>query len=225
MSSSAIVSLVSYIVVVLVGALVGAIELATRYRDRPSALVKLPSAWLYVLVNAGASAGALLLAHTFAWNFGISSNIKVIATVQVLACGFGAMIIFRSSVAMIKVGDQDAAIGPNVVLTSLLAIADRAVDRTRGAVRSTDIARIMNGVSFEKAQIALPANCLALLQNVPPAEQQELSTAINSLSATTMSDALKSLNLGLLLMNLSGPVLLEAAVKALENEIKGTAVI
>ncbi len=222
MSSSSIVSLVSYIAVILVGALVGAIELATRYRDRPGALVRLLSAWLYVLVNAGASAAALFLAHTFGWKFGISSSIKAVATVQVLACGFGAMVIFRSSVAMVKIGDQEAAIGPNVVLTSLLTIADRAVDRTRGAIRSADIKRIMDGVSFEKAQIALPAYCLALLQNTPPAEQQELSAAVNSLSASTMSDTLKTLNLGLILTNFSGPVLLEAAVKALENEIKGT---
>src|SRR5215475_5660212 len=119
MWSSSLISLASYISAALLGGLVGAIELATRYRDRPGALIELPSAWLYVVVNAGASAGALFLAHTFNWDFGSSSNdAKAVATVQVLACGFGAMIIFRSSVAMIKVGDQDAAIGPNIVLTS-----------------------------------------------------------------------------------------------------------
>jgi hypothetical protein len=211
-----------YIAAVLLGGMVGAIELATRYRDQPIALVKLLSAWVYVAVNAAASGFALLFIHTFNWHFGASASPNGITIIQVLVASFGAMVLFRSSIATVRVGDQDVPIGPSVVLSSLLAIADRAVDRKRGSGRSKDVARIMKGVSFQKAYIALPTYCLALLQNVSPAEQEELSKAVNSLILANISDSLKTLNLGLVLMNISGPTLLEAAVKALDAEIKGT---
>jgi len=132
------------------------------------------------------------------------------------------MVLFRSAVATVRVGDQDTAIGPSIVLFTLLAIADRSVDRSRGGDRSKRVVKIMKDVSFEKSRIALPAYCLALLQNVPAEEQQDLTNAVNSLAGSPMSDSLKSLNLGLLLMNLAGPALLTAAVDALQAEIKGT---
>jgi hypothetical protein len=210
---------VAYIAAVVIGILVGAIELASRYRDRPQALAGMAAAWVYVAVNAAAAGLALMAARTFGWTFGISENGHRIVVVQVLICGFGAMAIFRSAFAQIRVGDQDTVIGPNAVLASLLAIVDREVDRKRGNSRSVDVSRIMRNVSFEKAKVALPAYCLALLQNFPPDEQVKLNTAITSLAGSPMSDALKSLNLGLLLMNIVGPELLDSAVQALRQEI------
>lgn len=217
-------NLIAYLTTVALGGTIGAIELATRYRDQPGKLVTLPSAWLYVLVNAGASAAALLLAHTFKWDFGVSSNARELITVQVLVCSFGAMAVFRSAIAVVKIGDQYAAIGPDAILSSFLAIADRAVDRIQGSRRSTQIALIMQDVSFEKAKKTLPTFCLALLRNVPSAEQLELGNAIDALAADSdMSDAVKSWTLGLLIMNLSGPGLLRTAVDTLHAEIKATA--
>ena len=210
---------VAYIAAVLIGILVGAIELASRYRDKPQALAGIAGAWVYVAVNAAAGGLALMAARVFGWTFGISGSGHQVVVIQVLICGFGAMAVFRSAFAQIKVGDQDMVIGPNAVLASLLAIVDREVDRKRGNSRSADASRIMRGVSFEKARVALPAYCLALLQNLSPAEQKDLNTAITSLAASPMSDALKSLNLGLLLMNIVGPELLDSAVQALRQEI------
>ena len=77
----------------------------------------------------------------------------------------------------------------------------------------------MSDVSFEKARVALPAYCLALLQNLSADEQKDLNTAISSLAASPMNNALKSLNLGLVLMNIVGPELLDSAVQALLQEI------
>jgi hypothetical protein len=210
---------IAYAVAVLIGVVVGAIELASRYRDKPQALVRITGAWAYVAVNAAAGALALMITRIFGWTFGISGDSHQILVVQVLICGFGAMAIFRSAFAQIKVGDQETVIGPNAVLASLLAIVDREVDRKRGNDRSADASRIMSGISFEKARVALPAYCLALLQNLSADEQKDLNTAITSLAASPMGDVLKSLNLGLLLMNIVGPELLDSAVQALRQEI------
>jgi hypothetical protein len=210
---------VAYIATVVIGILVGAIESASRYRDKPQALVGIASAWVYVAVNAVAGGLALMVARIFGWTFGIAGSGHQVVVVQVLVCGFGAMAIFRSAFAQIKIGDHDTVIGPNAALASLLAIVDREIDRKRGGSRSAGVSRIMRDVSFEKASLALPAYCLALLQDPSDGEQKELGTAIRSLVDSPMSDGLKSLNLGLVLMNLVGPELLHSAVHALRQEI------
>jgi hypothetical protein len=78
----------------------------------------------------------------------------------------------------------------------------------------------MSTVCFLKAKISLPAYCLQLMQNVPLDEQQKLRTSVDALGLTAMEDELKSLNLGLLLMNMVGPAVLEAAVRDLGTKIE-----
>lgn len=215
--------MVAYIIAIALGGAVGAIELGSRYKDRPEALLWVLSAWIYVFVNAGAAAFALALAHVFNWTFGLHPSTTGLTIIQVVVCSTGAMAVFRCSFATIKIGDQLATIGPNAALTALLSMADRAVDRNRASSRSKDVSRIMKNVSFDKAFVALPTYCLALLQNVSADEQSELANAINALVASATSDALKSLNLGLLLMNIAGVNVLEAAVDALRAEIQSSA--
>lgn len=200
------------------GAAVGLAELVTRYRDQPSALLGSISFWLYLLMNAAASAGALALIDVFGWNFGVQDEAPRAVT-QVLVAGLAAMTLFRSSLFNLRIGEEDVAIGPNAVLTSLLSVVDRAVDRRRAADRSKSIVATMSGVAFGKAKIALPAYCLQLMQNVPLEEQQKLRTAVEALGLADMDDDLKALNLGLLLTNTVGPVVLTAAVRDLGSKI------
>ena len=87
---------------------------------------------------------------------------------QVLLAGFGTMAFFRTSLFTLRVGEADVAIGPAAVLQVILDAADRACDRFRAGPRSSDVIRIMRGVTFERARIALPLHCFALMQNVSP---------------------------------------------------------
>lgn len=211
--------MLSWLAAAALGGAVGLAELVTRYRDQPSALFGSISFWLYLLMNAVASAGALALIDVFGWDFGIADTAAREAT-QVLVAGLAAMALFRSSLFNLRIGDEDVTIGPNAVLTSLLAVVDRAVDRRRAADRSKSITTTMSGVSFVKAKIALSAYCLQLMQNVPLDEQQKLRTAVEALGLADMDDELKSLNLGLLLTNVVGPVVLTAAVRDLGSKIR-----
>ncbi|WP_019630928.1 hypothetical protein [Actinomadura atramentaria] len=210
-----------YLVAVSLSCLVGIAELVSRYRDRPMSLVRVPSTWAYVLINGGAGAASLLLMHTFGWRFGVSSPAVAGAT-QVLVASLGSMMVFRSAVFTVRVGDEDVAVGPSTLLQSLLAAADRGVDRMQASTRAQSAGKIMEDVSFKRAQLALPTYCLGLLQNVSAEDQQALRTAVDALAASEMTDRQKALNLGLLLMNIAGPDVLEAAVKTLAREIKGT---
>jgi mRNA-degrading endonuclease toxin of MazEF toxin-antitoxin module len=208
----------AYLIVASLGALVGGAELISRYRDRPGSLVRVPSTWFYVLINAGAGIAALLLIHAFAWSFGAHDPDSVRAT-QILVAGLGSMALFRSSVFTVRVHDEDVSVGPSALLSALLAAADRGVDRVRAQHRSSEARKMMSAVSFAKSRLALPTLCLALLQNVSAEDQRDLRTAVDALAASDMTDAQKSLNLGLLLMNIAGPEVVKAAVETLGTEI------
>lgn len=210
--------MIEYLLVSGLGGLVGTAELITRYRDRPGALIRVPSTWAYVLLNASAAAIALLLLHTFGWKFGADSE-QAARAGQVIAASVGSMAIFRSALFTVRVGDEDVAVGPSTLLSSLLAAADRGVDRMRAKSRSQEAKTIMSGISFERSRLALPTLCLALLQNVPAEDQADLRTAVDALAGSEMTDGQKALNLGLLLMNVAGPDVVAAAVDTLRAEI------
>jgi hypothetical protein len=211
--------MIGYVIVAAIGSLVGAAELISRYRDRPTSLVRVPGTWAYVLLNGSAAAGALFLIEAFDWQLGAKSTGSV-EIVRVLVAGFGSMMVFRSALFTIRVGDEDVAVGPSTLLFSLLTAADRGVDRVQAKTRSQDAGRIMAGISFEKSRLALPTYCLGLLQNVSAEDQADLRTAVDALSGSEMTDGQKALNLGLLLMNVAGPDVLMAAVQTLRDEIR-----
>src|SRR5262249_14775090 len=64
----------AWLAVVALGGGVGLAELVTRYRDDPSALWASSSFWVYVLINAGASALAFALIKVFGWTFGVATG-------------------------------------------------------------------------------------------------------------------------------------------------------
>lgn len=210
--------MIAYLFVAGLGGLVGLAELVTRYRDRPTSLIRVPSTWSYVALNAAAGAIALLIMHIFDWKLGAKSHATVEAT-QVVFASLGSMMIFRSALFTVRVDDKDVAVGPSTLMSALLAAADRGVDRMQAKTRSREANRIMANVSFEKSRLALPTLCLALLQSVPAEDQADLRTAVDALAGSEMTDAQKSLNLGLLLMNVAGPDVVSAAVESMGDEI------
>jgi len=144
--------------------------------------------------------------------------------VQALVASFGSMAFFRSSLFSMKVGETDVAVGPAIFFQVLLFATDRACDRERAEPRSALASRIMQGVSFELARDALPSFCFELMQNIPASEQQQFRLVVDALaSSTKMRDSVKVLNLGLMLMNVVGQQVLEAAVRTLGEKIQGPA--
>ncbi|MDQ3849256.1 MAG: hypothetical protein M3296_01390 [Actinomycetota bacterium] len=178
---------------------------------------------MYVALNAVAAVAALGLLRTFDWNLGIGAEGAGRGWGQVLVAGFGAMVLLRSSLFVVRVGDQDVGVGPSSFLSVVLGAADRAVDRSRARVRADQVARAMEGVAFAKASEALPALCLALMQNASEEEKVALANQVKLLRSAAMEDRSKSLALGLALMNVVGGSVLSAAVLALQGEIHADA--
>jgi hypothetical protein len=201
---------------------VGTAELVARYRDAPFRVLLMLPSLVYLALNAAASAAALGIIRTFGWTFSFSGPLtgNELRWVQVLAAGFGAMVVFRSSLFVLRSGDQEVGIGLIGFLQVVLGTADRAVDRQRGKERAAVVNRVMAEVSYEKAREALPTYCLALMQNLPEEDQKELGRELNALHVSSMDDRAKSLALGLAIMNAMGEDVIVSAVESLGSDIK-----
>jgi hypothetical protein len=205
--------------VALIGLGVGMVELVARYRDNPLRALRTFSALSYVILNVVACVVCLAVLDIVrpSWIFDDKGLLDDKGRLYlILAAGFGAVAIFRSSIFKLKTPDGDFAVGPSIILDTLLSASDRGVDRQIAAPRGEIVSRIMKGVTFDRAKAALPAYCFALMQNVGPQEQKAFSDQVNSLSATPMADQVRALNLGLALINLVGTRVLERAVADLK---------
>lgn len=209
-----------YAVVALIGLAVGVGELIHRYRDEPVKVLGAPAAVIYVLVNVGAALLALYFARMFGWTNVDGASADQTAITRVIVAGFGAMALFRSAVFNARIGDKDVGIGPAALLQIFLDASDRGVDRARAAPRAAVAARIMGSIDFMKAQAALPVFCFEIMQNVSAEDQKSFGHKIASLSASSIPPVVKSMILGLSLLNLVGETVLQHAVEKLHDQIK-----
>jgi hypothetical protein len=210
-----------YVAVAAFGAGVGASELIARYRDAPFLALRTGAARWYIFVNCAAALAAYTIIVSFDWSFGAEPGQK--AWVQALVAGFSSMVFFRSSLLTMRIGDTDVPFGPGIFFQVLLFATDRECDRARAGPRSDLVNQIMKGVSFDQARDALPSYCFELMQNVPASEQQRFRQVVDALASSRMRDNVKVLNLGLMLMNVVGSRVLNAAVRALGVKIQGPA--
>jgi hypothetical protein len=214
------VNIWEWLVAGLLGAVISSAEIISRYRDEPQYALRTWPSLLYMLVNALASIGTLAIIRAVKWTFGIDDP-ALLGWAQVFVAGFGAMAILRTSLFSVQVGDETVSIGLKHYLDVLLASVDRAVDRKRAEERGKAVSIIMANVSFDKAYQALPAYCLALLQNLPQNDQDQLGKKVGILyNSAGINPRIKSLLLGIALMNLVGESVLRAAVKNLGTDLE-----
>ncbi|MBV9210954.1 MAG: hypothetical protein JOZ52_10015 [Acidobacteria bacterium] len=116
------------------GALIGAAEIVSRYRDEPvRALTYLPGLF-YMAFNGAISASAFFLLMHFKDKLlpGVTSDPFLTSVVA----GFGAMAIMRSKLFNFKTeAGESFSLGPDAVLNILLSTVDRQIDRHRSADR------------------------------------------------------------------------------------------
>lgn len=213
-------SILQLLVAAILGGLISSAEIISRYKDEPDNALRTWPSLFYMLLNATASTIALAAIRLFGWTFGIDNPLAV-GWVQVAVAGIGAMAVLRASLFSVTIDDEVVPIGFGRFLDVLLASVDRAVDRKRAEERGKAVMEIMKNVSFQKAYQSLPSYCLALLQNLPQAEQDQLGKKIALLfNSTGISPQVKSLLLGLALMNLVGESVLKSAVENLGKELE-----
>jgi hypothetical protein len=210
--------LVEFLLVSVIGAAAGASELVARYRDAPIKALASWSASFYMGINALASIGALVLVDAFGWTFGYEAGGGGLRAARILVAGFGAMALFRSSLFLVRIGNQDVGIGPSTVLQSILDAAERGVDRARAKRRAKEVKRAIAGTTYAEAQEALPALCLGLIQNPTDEDELKLSTTVKAIQSTNFNEQVKLYLLGLALLNFGGSSVLKGGVDLLRQQ-------
>ncbi|NNN21939.1 MAG: hypothetical protein HKL80_08070 [Acidimicrobiales bacterium] len=211
------------LIVMIFGALVATGELVSRYRDQPSNAFKLAPGRFYIGVNAVESIGALVMVRGYGWTFGQSGG--AVQITQILVAGFGSIALFRSSLFTVRVGSTDVGIGPSAVLDSILAAADRAIDRQLAVERSEwviELTKDATRIDPVKAIAQLPPYCLALMQNLSSADQDTLGKDVAVIATQNISPSEKVSLLLLSLRDMIGPDVVKQAFEALRPEIQAT---
>lgn len=165
-----------------IGAAVGGAELLSRYKDSPRRLFAMPSAWFYILGNAGAAAFGLLLLRSFGWTFGATTGDQV-RVLQVIVAGASAMLLLRSSLAEVQLDGKPVSAGPALIITSLLDSIERIIDRNQARYRSADVHQVMQGISFELAAKGLTRHVVLLLENPTPEAGKKLGDEASGIAA------------------------------------------
>jgi hypothetical protein len=211
-----------YLIVGLLGGIVGLGELATRYRDRPLIALRAPGAYVYVSVNVAASIGALVLIRHYGWTFNLDG--EAARTTRILIAGFGAMAVLRSALFVVRVADRDVPVGPGAFLSGLADVADGSIARSvqkKHLEHRMSLAQLcVGGVPFERVRVALPAYALALSANVSAEDQTELAKRVQALGASDMPESMKIALLGTLLIEVVGENVFEIAIQAFERDLK-----
>lgn len=211
-----------YILVGLIGALVAASEILSRYRDDPWSAVKSKSGLFYLVFNAAVSMGVFYLIRDV---FPLRDIPRASQTPQhffsdVFLAGAAAMAILRTSFLTVQVNGKDVQIGLAAVIDIFRTTIDRDVDRLRAGPRAQQVADIMKNISFERASTALTSTAMSLMQNVSAEEKAQVTQRVAALaSQTDRTDEGKALDLGLILAGTVGFSNLHAAVNVTRDSI------
>jgi hypothetical protein len=192
----------------LCGALVGLTEIASRYRDEQVKAITSPDGLVYILFNGAISTFALILIWYFRDNpaFAFVKNNPLGAAI---AAGFGATAIMRTRLAVIKGSDnKDVSIGPDIVLSLLMTMIDRRIDRWRSLRRQRLIVQYFKDLralgSIDDASEYLLASLISF-QNISEADKKELNDQVQQNKAAKVRDPYIQLTtLGYIFLTIAG---------------------
>lgn len=203
-----------YLVVMLLGALIGFVEIISRYKDAPFQMVITWPGMLYMWVNAFVAAGALWMIRLFGWNFlpADTANAEVARWTQVLAAGLGAMAIFRSSVFVLGKEEDKVSVGPNAVLETLLSAIDKEVDRHRGQERARTVRELVGRMHYEDVSRDLSLISSFLMQNLAADDVQRLTEAQKQVDNVSKDPEVRKYLLGLRIIDVVGEDVLRQAI-------------
>lgn len=209
------------------GALTGATEIGSRYRDEPMQTMFSPYGLIYIVVNGSLSLLALLLILHYkeAFPFIGDGSDKLKAAI---VAGFGATLVMRSSIAVIKTADdKEVPVGPDIVIRVLLQIIDTYIDRLRAVRRQRILKQKFEQIrslgNFEQAFPYLFSSLLCF-QNLDDALKQDLSSTFRTyLDDKNAPEDVKRLALGFVFLTLVGEANFSAIVDR-AAEIKSTGI-
>lgn len=130
--------------------------------------------------------------------------------------GLGAVVLLRVQFSLVFQGEQ-RSIGPGSVIDAVLSTIDTAIDRDAAIRRADLVAEQMQGISFERAKIALPLLISGARRTVSRDQLDRLGGIVKEIETSPCSDDLKSVSLGFALLDVTG----EELFKQLIDRFKG----
>jgi hypothetical protein len=212
---------------IFLGELVGFSEIISRYRDEPLRAAFNAYGGAYFAINGILAWVAFIVLErsvvTFPTLVGHPYSTAVFA-------GFGAMAIFRSKLFVFRSDDgKEFPVGPDIVLSSVLKIVDRKIDRQRAARRQQLVfgkASEIAGLIGSDADFGVAANFLVVsmssFQNLSDTEKQQIAAAADRLKKDLMGapNLYKAMILGFALLDITGEESFSDIVDDLEEYLK-----
>lgn len=189
---------------IILGAMVGASEIMSRYRDEPFRAIFSPPGRVYMLLNGLISAAAylLLLKYRNAVLPALSDDNLMTSVVA----GFGAMMFMRSKLFSFRTeGGESFSVGPDAVLSTFLSSVNRRVDRFLSDIRQEIV--YQEAVTILKPEDApkFLEIYLTAYQNIPADEKKGLAEDMQAvLNRTDLDPKLKLMAISFGFMNIGG---------------------
>jgi hypothetical protein len=164
------------------GALVGASEIVSRYRDEPYIALGSSAGRWYMMLNGAISAAAFgLLVH---YQGQLFASLKQDLLMTSFVAGFGAMVVMRSKLFSFKTeGGENFSIGPEAVLVIFLSSVDRQIDRYRASRRQQLVFEEAMGIKDPGSAPGFLRAFLVSYQNLTNDEKGKINAGITDVYA------------------------------------------
>jgi len=184
----------------LLGALTAFTEIIGKFSDEPLKSFKTKEAFVYHLINGGSAAFSLYILTLFDVPMGTPLD-KMKA---VLTAGFGSMLILRSKLFNLKVGEHDVSFGPEQFVKVFFRFMEQAIDRVRAQARIDFVTTVMKDVDCEKYEHYIRV-MLEAAQLLDDKERKALVDDLGKICQDENADKQnRSYHLGFLLLNKMG---------------------
>ena len=135
----------------LLGMVTAFAEIINKFDDEPMKALKTLPALLYHVLNGLIAVFALYLLALVAGKSRTFDGVGEMDKLKyAMAAGFGAMLIMRSKLFNIKVGDDNVSFGPEQIINTLFSFMESAIGRIRASERRTFIEQRMKDIDFSK---------------------------------------------------------------------------
>lgn len=200
-------------VAAILGALLGAATLLSRFRY---AQFRMLASWysvLFLAVNALAALAALFLVQALGWASASTNKWAL-----VLVTGVGALAILKTSITL-QIGESPLHIGLNQIPDAFLKAITDHIAREQAVQIDHDV-DLIKDVVFASAYDKLPAYCLGLVPGDTEELQAKVGKVIKKLHESDFPDAIKRDLMAVELINAVGRDVLRVGVDRLGPSIK-----
>lgn len=135
----------------LLGMITAFAEIISKFDDEPMKALKTFPALSYHVLNGVIAVFALYLLSLIAGKSADFTSVPAIDQLKyAMTAGFGAMLIMRSKLFNIKVGDDNVSFGPEQIINIVFRFMESAIGRTRACERRLFIEQKLKDIDFTK---------------------------------------------------------------------------